>query len=362
MDISEFEKELQKLAKQLKLSKSWLAEEYLSPKTKRNEEDFITAKICDILEDSEIKAEASQLFLKELSKTGCDAFDSIIKEISSQKEYNEGKNRPDIVITLEDGKTIIIENKILAEDQPNQLYRYSTPNPNWLFFLTRFGHKASEDSEKSEDGKTILKEGKDYFCISYYKHIFNWLKKLHEKFVDNKKIEQLFLWLRLNIVSCPEIFELILENKESVEEILKRDISDESLQMIKLGCHEGDENPSNGDAPQGFVRFYNYIVWGKLFSILSKFAEENGFKLIVSDRFEFKNKGQYFTFQKIGDPKIEFKFYLDKRRYGDTWDGVSFNGKPLKHSRWDFLTLLNYDSPGGLLEEITDKLLAETSL
>lgn len=90
------------------------------------------------------------------------------------EDYKEG-GRIDILIYDENGKSIIIENKIYAGDQPWQMYRYnrfaennySTGNYT-LLYLTLDGHQPSE--------KSTGKEPKfNFFCISYKEDILGWL-------------------------------------------------------------------------------------------------------------------------------------------------------------------------------------------
>lgn len=90
-----------------------------------------------------------------------------------KKSYEKG-GRIDILI--EDGhkKAIIIENKIFAQDQPKQLYRYNNyanDEQNGfvdcrILYLTRFGSAPSVDST---NGIT------NYECISYIDTIKSWL-------------------------------------------------------------------------------------------------------------------------------------------------------------------------------------------
>lgn len=72
---------------------------------------------------------------------------------------------------------IVIENKIDAIDQKFQLCRYrdfcSEEKYNYkLFYLTPRGKKASKESTCG-----ILQDGQDYYCVSYEKHINQWLSK-----------------------------------------------------------------------------------------------------------------------------------------------------------------------------------------
>lgn len=90
-----------------------------------------------------------------------------------------------IDIIVEDGNhALIVENKIYAEDQKNQLVRYynygkkSFPKGFKLLYLTLEGHEASEWSV----GSTQL----DYAPISYDKEIISWLDKCIE--ASNQKV------------------------------------------------------------------------------------------------------------------------------------------------------------------------------
>ena len=112
-----------------------------------------------------------QLFLKTISdETGLD-----FSQIKVHTEYSIGENgRIDILI--EDGSNhgIIIENKIYAVDQPEQLIRYNAfaqtevKYENYtIYYLTLDGSEASNDSAK----------GVTYECVSYSEHIVNWLQR-----------------------------------------------------------------------------------------------------------------------------------------------------------------------------------------
>lgn len=98
-------------------------------------------------------------------------------DIGAISEDNKEGGRIDILIRDKNGKTIIIENKIYACDQPWQMYRYniyaekncSTGN-YILMYLTLDGHHPAEDST-GKDPKY------NYFCISYKEDILDWLKQ-----------------------------------------------------------------------------------------------------------------------------------------------------------------------------------------
>src|SRR5690606_38250016 len=82
-------------------------------------------------------------------------------------DFTEG-GRIDIVVRDNYGCVFLIENKIYAADQQNQLMRYENAYPNAsIFYLTLDGEKAG-NAEK-------LKQ--QYHCISYKEHILEWLDK-----------------------------------------------------------------------------------------------------------------------------------------------------------------------------------------
>ena len=103
--------------------------------------------------------------------------DEIYTDASNAKVYTEYGKGVDgrLDIFIENGSHgIIIENKVYAGDQPEQLKRYNDfakekygEGSYMIYYLTLYGHEASEDSA----------DGVDYKCISYSKHIISWLQR-----------------------------------------------------------------------------------------------------------------------------------------------------------------------------------------
>ncbi len=99
---------------------------------------------------------------------------------SSEEDIKDG--RIDLIVEFEQ-HLIIIENKILASDQPEQLIKYSkfgesinkTGKKCLLLYLTPKGNLPGEKSI-SKNGKKDLEENTDFFTISYEKNILNWLE------------------------------------------------------------------------------------------------------------------------------------------------------------------------------------------
>ncbi len=103
-----------------------------------------------------------------------DDFNFILSSSSVLTEFSIGNGRIDILIK-NDNQCIIIENKIYAVDQNEQLKKYENFAKQYfkqyqLLYLTLWGDEASINSS----------EGVNYKQISYYETIVKWLEKCVE--------------------------------------------------------------------------------------------------------------------------------------------------------------------------------------
>lgn len=102
--------------------------------------------------------------------------------------------RLDIIVTDADRTAIIIENKIYASDQENQLIRYhnyaeKNTSEHKLFYLSLDGTVHDEDKTAKHDNKELIEE-EHYFTISYESDILKWLEQCREKVVDKPLIRE----------------------------------------------------------------------------------------------------------------------------------------------------------------------------
>ncbi len=150
------------------------------------------------------------------------SFDLENKNITVRKEYTIDDGRIDILIYNSE-QAIIIENKISADDQENQLRRYDSfgekkYNGNYrILYLTLWGKKATEQSGG----------GIDYKCISYKDHIIKWLEECLKVSSNSPNVNQtIFQYLNhlkqltyqdMDTEYTEEIVKLLADNVENVE-------------------------------------------------------------------------------------------------------------------------------------------------
>lgn len=274
--------------------------------------DFIVNKLCHKNEGrkKELNREAVELLLDELATIDSRISDLNYRnrKLNMDREKTISNGRPDIVITVGDNDKIFIENKILATDQRGQMKRYHDEKPKSLIYLTRFGHKASANSEAG------LKVGIDYFPASYYKHIYNWISKLKEK-QEADDVNNFLIWLKCQVYGKPEAYDLILKNR--------------------------DELKSNIDIVKNFGDgFRQFVMWQRIIPELQNLAKANNLAFEVSDRFEFKTRHSYIRFITPDGKVIKFRC---GERNNNTWSGIiTVNQTTLGQFKWDFEELLEY--------------------
>ena len=151
------------------------------------------------------------------------------------KDYTEG-GRLDIIVHT-DTHAIIIENKIYAGDQYNQLLRYYKyaesryKNNNRILYLTLDGGSPSELSTGKQ-----MEEGKDIYSISYASDITNWLQRciaiaVSKPLVRETLVQYLNLIKQLTNQTMEqtdkkELFELLAQYSEATKSILSTNMDE----------------------------------------------------------------------------------------------------------------------------------------
>ena len=177
-----------------------------------------------------------KLFIEEITES-VPFKEFAVENASVITEADTGNGRIDILLDDFKGHAIIIENKLYAPDQPEQLFRYNTfaaskyEETNYhLFYLTLDGKEATIDSAK----------GVTYQRISYKDHLVNWLGKCIEKSAQFPLVRETLIQYRIhlkkltkqdiNSKNSMEIANLITTQQGNFEAALK--IS-ENLELAK---------------------------------------------------------------------------------------------------------------------------------
>ncbi|WP_424039353.1 PD-(D/E)XK nuclease family protein [Prevotella nigrescens] len=212
-------------------------------------------------------------------------------------EYSTSEGRIDILIEDEKRKkTIIIENKIYANDQLDQLKRYDRyaektyQKGNYqILYLTLDGKEATEQSGK----------GVSYLTISYEENIINWLEKC-------VAIASRFPIVRETIIQyINHLKELTHQdmnnkNKEEITEVLSKI---ENLRAAKIIC-------------QNYSATFDTIINDHFNPKMEEFATQEGLK------YHYEESGECFVKFYITNPLwqekcwIGFTFETNKYFYG----------------------------------------------
>ncbi|OUO50895.1 hypothetical protein B5F77_11755 [Parabacteroides sp. An277] len=196
-------------------------------------------------------------------------FDTASAEV--QVEYHIGfKNedattggRIDILITSKD-KAILIENKIYAGDQENQLIRYFNfakekyADNFRLLYLTLNGHDASEYSNKKEDKQ--LKPNQDYFLVGYNHEMLLWLERCIE------------------LAAChPLVRETIRQYKSLIEQLTGKNMNENNnRELIALLTNAGNVEATLAILATKYEVFH--VIKKNLLEQLGAWVENRGWK------------------------------------------------------------------------------------
>lgn len=168
------------------------------------------------------------------------SFEFDIKSAKMRREYSIGAISEDyteggqIDLLIQDDKNhaIVIENKIYATDQKNQLLRYQNyAKKNFLeYILLYLTLDKKEADESSTDNKV------DYQCISYKDEILSWLDKCISIAALFPKVRETVAQYKLNLES---ILNIMSENDETriIEFLISEPNIEATLKIYHLSSH-----------------------------------------------------------------------------------------------------------------------------
>lgn len=205
--------------------------ELLNPKGSHGCTDLFLKSFLEVLDQ------------KEFFQNLCDVTIEVENSIGALDNNKEYGGRIDLIIHEKHNSAIIIENKIYADDQDKQLYRYcryaqSTYKKSIVLYLTLDGKTPSEKTTKGDDTKIKV----DPQSISYQYHIKRWIENCIEKVYSKTNLQNsLKQYLQvinkltnqdMNSISKEKLVELLSSPENMNNALLIRDTIDDALDMF----------------------------------------------------------------------------------------------------------------------------------
>ena len=211
-------------------------------------------------------------------------------------EIGDEGGRIDIIITDKLHRQIIIENKIYAGDQKNQLVRYNNYSKNAdLLYLTLDGKLPNDESKGS------LEVDVDFKCISYSTHITDWLEQC-----------------RKEVAIYPIIRETITQYLNLIKYLTNQTMNDSMDNELATLL---TSNTNNVEAAFTIIHSLKSIkekLLAKLKVDLEELAEELGLLVTNDINFDKQYNGVYFYREGWRNASIAFGFqsYSNVLLYG----------------------------------------------
>lgn len=229
------------------------------------------------------------------AKVFCEFYIGTISE-----NYTEG-GRIDIFIQDDNKQTIIIENKIYADDQKNQLLRYHNYAENIIgsnkYIILYLSLEEGDEPSKDSLGNKQF----DYQPISYKKDILNWLEYCVGIAALFPRVRET---LSQYITNLKEITNIMSEdNKKELIELLKKNMP-AALSILEI------EEEIKKEVRRNFIE-----------TIIKRIAEKNGFN-ISRDREQFiqAKYGSDLLFE--SEEEHKGAFVLSMYKTADVYYGV----------------------------------------
>ncbi len=253
-------------------------------------------KIYDKSDSSEDSKDKNEEILVEIlysrqfiSEEECNDTIMEIEKSIGKKNEDEG-GRIDLYISKGEN-AIIIENKIYAEEQYNQLIRYFNYNDKAaIVFLTLYGDKPN--STKDNKGNNISNK---VICLSYKEDIIKWLelcmKEVYDKPLILYSLKQYQNLIKLitnqsiNKIMSKEILDTIFKNSYNIKNAFK--ILNSKIELGK--------------------RLTNLII-----DEVEKTAKEKGIETSSNDLKKLKSSGMY-DIKKFSNIYLKFEIEENKK-------------------------------------------------
>lgn len=283
-------------------------------------EDFNIFKVCGVnhyeVIHSAIIAEfldpagshgQDHLFLKAFLDTiPSDNFLFDLNGVSVKTEDNFDNGRIDIIIQNANKQSIIIENKIYAKDQNEQLKRYDRfasdvfVNGYKILYLTLDGHEPEDQASKEVR----------HTSVSYSKHILKWLNECKRLVADKPRIRETISQYIYHIKALTST-----QNMENNQEILEILLKYPKATVEILNMHSELEQ---------------YLLKSYVFPALDNVAKEFNLEFVYNEQdFLYKSKIGFFM-KSSNDIKWRIQFEFDQTNWHQLAVGLVWNTPPYK--------------------------------
>lgn len=255
----------------------------------------------------------SEYIIKE--KLGNDSVNINSSNISVYSEEHpsiESKRRMDLFIQS-DNFEIIIENKIGAGDQPNQLQDYYSNRINenkiikdniFVVYLTRYGYKPSEFSIDKKLISDLEKENKIYYLS--HDDMANWIE---DKILNNKEYEflkeQKYQSIYSALIQIRDNEKFI--TKETEENKVEQKITEDFLNLKSL-INEGEPIKDSFDKLNKFYELLENaqkVISNKRLNLVSRDIEYYSYIRKIVEEYK-TNKGIYANI--ISKELVSYRF------------------------------------------------------
>ena len=182
------------------------------------------------------------------------SFDFNSEKAQVHTEYTTEEGRIDILLEDNQNRAIIIENKVYAGDQPEQLKRYNRyaekyKNDYQILYLTLMGDEASEQSGG----------GVNYIPISYKEHVINWLENC------------------VAIASrFPIVRETIVQYINHLKQLTNQDMYTKNQEEITEFLSNIDNLRAAKAISQNYAATFDFLMEKHFNPKMEKFAEQKG--------------------------------------------------------------------------------------
>lgn len=216
------------------------------------------------------------------------------EEASVYTERSTEEGRIDILIEDNQNKAIIIEHKIYANDQPEQLIRYNRYGQTYkngcqILYLTLFGDDASEQSSN----------GVSYLPISHEENIINWLEKC-VAIASRFPIVRETIIQYINHLKKLTNQDMDTKNKNEITQILSKIENLRAAQVIY----------------QNYSATFNYLAKKYFNPKMEEFAKQKGLEYHYEQSDELYVRFHFTDIKWQGKCWIKFTFQENSYHYG----------------------------------------------